>query len=676
MMKHLLIRICCWLLASISGPALSADVTGMSLEELLEVEIVSAATKMALKPSETPSAVRVITSDDIRRYGWRTLGEALNSLPGITVITNRYYDFVGARGVVLPDDYNTRYLMLIDGTPVNDALLESAFIGDAFPLDMALIERIEYVPGAGSVAYGANAMLGSIHITTKSAKNKKLVQAEAGLDSVGRRNLRVTSMQSFDNGAALSLSATGMWQRGQDQDYPGAAGVKTASNGLPSPDGVAHDLDRTINRQLFAKLEKEGVKLSLMLSERDNHPSTAPHNANFDDPDMQVNDRTFDLTAQYSGQLTARTAFYGNLTYMGYRNETTFPRFNFAPPRGKYLEYEESEARRWFGEFRLTSTYLLDHQTALGMDFSKETMNEVLSYDQGQRATPYYQSSEPDTRVGLYLQDQWKFAADWQLHTGMRLDHSKTWGSHFSPRLGLVWHATPSLTLKGIAAKAFRNPNPLEARGGINSATPAPFEMLSNRGLDAESVETAELVMEWRPKRGMEFSGTLYHHRLQDLIGITTAGRDFQYQNLFSIHVTGLETAAHMHLGQQWKLTGSLDLQHAETGDGAHAPNAPHWMLKTALDGPLASSGLLAAWELHAVGPSRQEWEGKIAHNSTSLISNLVLTANNWLPKTSIQMRINNLFDRDDAVPGSDDTPVARMPLYERNASISVRYEF
>ncbi len=263
--------------------AVASDVSEMTLEELLQVEIVSSASKMRQKVSETPTAIRVITSQDIRRYGWRTLGEALNALPGIFVVTNRYYDFIGARGVVLPDDYNTRYLMVIDGTPVNDALLESAFVGDAFPLDIALVERIEYVPGAGSAAYGANAMLGTINITTKSAIGKDLVEAEAGFDTIGRKSLRLTMAHTLENDAGLMISAAGLNQSGNDQTYEGAIGQKREDNGAATLDGVAHDLDKTIKQQLYAKLEKSGLRLSLMLSERKNNPGSGTR-ANGDPP--------------------------------------------------------------------------------------------------------------------------------------------------------------------------------------------------------------------------------------------------------------------------------------------------------------------------------------------------------------------------------------------------------
>ncbi len=73
------------------------ELTELSLEQLLDVPIVSAS-KFAQKTSEAPYTVTVITQDDIRQYGWRTLAEALRSVRGFYIHNDRGYDYVGVRG--------------------------------------------------------------------------------------------------------------------------------------------------------------------------------------------------------------------------------------------------------------------------------------------------------------------------------------------------------------------------------------------------------------------------------------------------------------------------------------------------------------------------------------------------------------------------------------------------
>ena len=75
----------------------AADLTDLSLESLLETRVTSAS-KYEQTLTEVPAAVSVITRDEIRAYGWRTLTQALTSLPGIHTSYDRQYDYLGTRG--------------------------------------------------------------------------------------------------------------------------------------------------------------------------------------------------------------------------------------------------------------------------------------------------------------------------------------------------------------------------------------------------------------------------------------------------------------------------------------------------------------------------------------------------------------------------------------------------
>ena len=104
------------------------DLSRLSLEELadLNIDSVYGASMYLQKVTEAPSSVTIITADDIERYGYRTLADALRSVRGFYITNDRNYSYLGVRGFSRPGDYNARILLLIDGHRLNDNVFGSA----------------------------------------------------------------------------------------------------------------------------------------------------------------------------------------------------------------------------------------------------------------------------------------------------------------------------------------------------------------------------------------------------------------------------------------------------------------------------------------------------------------------------------------------------------------------
>ena len=93
-----------------------------SLEDLMQIKVTTVAgvpqSRMA-----TPAAVYVISSDDLRRSGARTIVEALRLVPGMYVGRMNSSSWVaGSRGLTGSSLTSTRYLVLVDGRQVYDPL--------------------------------------------------------------------------------------------------------------------------------------------------------------------------------------------------------------------------------------------------------------------------------------------------------------------------------------------------------------------------------------------------------------------------------------------------------------------------------------------------------------------------------------------------------------------------
>jgi len=115
------------------------NVDSLSLEALMNIKVESA----ALHPQSLQDAlasVTIITAEDIRKYGYRTLGEALSSVRGFYTSNDRTYETVGVRGYDLPGDYDGHVLVLVNGHNIADNIFDyMLFFGDGFPIDMNLM---------------------------------------------------------------------------------------------------------------------------------------------------------------------------------------------------------------------------------------------------------------------------------------------------------------------------------------------------------------------------------------------------------------------------------------------------------------------------------------------------------------------------------------------------------
>ena len=179
-------------------------VFSQSLDEKDDVISVNAS-KISQDISEETEQKEVITDEEIRKSGSKTVGDALKTLPGIQV---QNASAGNANESVTMQGLGTGYVkIMIDGVTVATDISGSTPI---FQIPVENIERIEVIKGADSVLYGSEAMGGAVNIITKQNESqadsdKKITVSGSLTEEFGFS----PSIKDWKNYAAGSLFAGG-----------------------------------------------------------------------------------------------------------------------------------------------------------------------------------------------------------------------------------------------------------------------------------------------------------------------------------------------------------------------------------------------------------------------------------------------------------------------------------
>ncbi|MGZ5183438.1 MAG: TonB-dependent receptor plug domain-containing protein, partial [Ramlibacter sp.] len=146
-----------------------AEFADLSIEELANIDVTSVS-KRPERLQDAPASVFVITADDIRRAGSRSLPEALRLAPNLDVArANNSTYYISARGMNgTSNSPANKLLVMIDGRSVYSPLFSGVF-WDEPDVMLEDVERIEVISGPGGTLWGVNAVNGVINIITRHA---------------------------------------------------------------------------------------------------------------------------------------------------------------------------------------------------------------------------------------------------------------------------------------------------------------------------------------------------------------------------------------------------------------------------------------------------------------------------------------------------------------------------
>ena len=658
------------------------DERGDDLGLFGEIPSVFSASKYAQKATEAPSSVTFITAEEIRASNYRTLSDVLRSVRGFYISNDHNYEYIGMRGFSRPGDYNSRVLLLIDGVRINDDIYDSALIGDEFPVDLDLVDRIEIVRGPTSSLYGTNAFFGTINVFTKRGRDFRgpELAAFAGEDSLFGG--RASYGQKYSSGLEVLLSGSSLASDGADWYF----------EEFDDPyynNGKAEGIDERRVYNLFFKASIADFTLMGTFNHREDGYPTAPWETEFNDPDSDTMDEYLTASLIYDRTTASQWDISGKLTYNRYVYEGDYP-YDWAdyesdPDADPYIlnGFDKTRSDALGASLQVGKQLTEQHLLIAGGEY-RDSYNLEQKYFNYRQTTPLpaefdyivrqpLDSDEDSSVWAFYLQDEYRINDQWILNAGVRFDDYSSFGGTTNPRLALIYSPRDATSFKWLYGTAFRAPSSYELFYGDNET------MLANPDLDPEEITTYEFVWEEQLAANLQLVFNPFYYEIEELIGQSTIDVDgwplLVFQNLEEVKSYGVEFSLEGTLLDKLKTRFSYTYAKTENKEtGEELSNAPRQLGKLNISLPLWHDKFnLTLEEFYTSSRLTADLSERV---DAFWVTNLTLATQAVLDDLSLSFSIYNLFDETYEDPGSGEHLQQGLEQHGRQLFLKAVYSF
>ncbi|MGL1958464.1 MAG: TonB-dependent receptor [Colwellia sp.] len=505
---------------------------------------VTGSTLIAENLKTVPAAVTVFSYAQLQGLGFDSLGELMTIVPGFQSYRSTMNSFAkhfssrGRRNSIP----SVEVLVLMDGQRLNEPRASgSPIIVPA--IQLANIERVEFIRGPGAALYGSNAMLGVINIITRKDANE--VNIAFGTNS----HRHIHAISSFDL-ANVNIDIFARYDNDTGQTYQ----VKDTY----SPEQVIIT-DPLTFFDVNLKLRWHDTQLNI---QHNSAKSSDFYSANrishkFNQFEADFSYISFKQNINWSTINAWLWLSYSESSYFSHIQLT--PKGALAPisqptsdePLHGATTFEDREVRlQWHNNWEVNSQSSLQfgfeyrHIDVPNIYASNNFDLEALS--QGNYPIQYYgENSSASTIVeydsqrnvfGAYSQYSAQPYKNSHLTLSLRYDDFSQIGSKVSPRIAWTQELNEQQSIKLIYGEAFRAPSESELNL-VNNPT-----LLGNPHLQPETVESIDLIWfsQWS---AASLSIGYFENSFKDsIIQVHVKDSLLQYQNISAIEKTrGLE---------------------------------------------------------------------------------------------------------------------------------------
>ncbi|HEX6694124.1 MAG TPA: TonB-dependent receptor [Longimicrobiales bacterium] len=445
----------------------------------LESVVVTASRRAELLKNAT-IATTVIDGDALRATGASDLASVLTEQAGVQLEGGH----PAGSGVMLQGLGSERVLVLVDGEPVIGRISGQL---DVSRIPTSIIERVEVVMGPQSTLYGSDAMGGVINVITRAAMHARTPNDD-GLRDAG-------IMMTAGSRGRLDASAD---VRGR------VSGVAYSLNGgrrsvdlVPGQDGTA---GTTATRY------DGGAQLSWK-----------------PDPATSFDAKALVLDEQQRWRSGALYQFADNLEWQARAGARVLRgRHSFAP--ALYGTVFEHLSRRATGPEPVAGSGERETQQLAEAELMYGYSGDVVSVDAGGearveriRSDRVAGDAQQNTALEPFAQVTITHGA-LRVMPGARMSWSEQWGTHWTPRVAAMLHATDRLTLRASVGQGYRAPSFKELHMEfLNDIPGAGYRVRGNPALQPETSRNVTAGVQWSGS-SVEVSTQLFYNRFDDFI--------------------------------------------------------------------------------------------------------------------------------------------------------------
>lgn len=461
-----------------------------AIELIKEEESVSIASRYEQPISQAPANVYVITDEDIRHSGAIDIPTLLRRIPGMEVMQTSGADFnVSVRGN--NQDNANKLLVMVDGRSIY-LDVQGTMNWKLLPVTLPEIKRIEVLKGPASAVWGFNAFDGVINIITKSPEE-----------------MRGTTLQ-FGGGGYGTIMASAI-QAGTVNKFGYRLSVGHIQNASWNNSSALAFRDNLFNVLTEYALSAESkIKVSGgFVDSNTSNPLVGQ--------DVLIAQRP---SQSYASIVYERPNFFVR-TFWNRIDTTANPVFQ--PQLAPFLSLtsrDGSPTQTFVGD-----TYNLDVQHSLEL-WSSNRLTYGVNYRLNALSSNTISQYSTENRLGLFFQDEWKIANPVTVIAGLRYDMDTFIHPTISPRVALLYTASPDHTFRISGSVAYRPPALLDKKedGLVTTKPPLPSLTTSVTGgqhLSPEQMISYEAGYQgWYWQHRLRVRADAFYNHLSDLISV------------------------------------------------------------------------------------------------------------------------------------------------------------